>query len=133
MLYLGQAYQKRGLAEEAEKIFKKLVKLKDNNDDEINPLRENYFDPTTYAMFQMARIFITTNRMAEAEQMLKKLLQNQLTFGPAYRSLGTVYGAEGDTVLANKYADRANDLADYAANADKYIDDIALLSRSDEY
>ncbi|MEO7766227.1 MAG: tetratricopeptide repeat protein, partial [Ferruginibacter sp.] len=37
------------------------------------------------------------------------------------------------TLLSAKYADRANDLADYAPPASGLIDEIALISRSDEY
>lgn len=131
--YAGEAYQKLGSNEEAERMFTKIIKADEQTIDEKKSGRQFYFPIKTYAMFQLARIYISANETDSAEILLKAIIQDQVSFGPAYRSLGNVYSTKGDTTLAKKYAVRANDLSDYAAPADKLLDKIALISRSDQY
>jgi tetratricopeptide (TPR) repeat protein len=64
---------------------------------------------------------------------LLEIIDKQMTFGPAYRLLGNLYTMKGNLQLSNIYNIRANDLVDYAPPVDFMIDNIILISRSDQY
>jgi tetratricopeptide (TPR) repeat protein len=133
LFYAGETYQNLGLTENAENIFKKIASLSDSDFVNENTIREIYFPLQTYAMFRLARIYMNTNRLDSAEMTLRKIIENQMTFGPAYRLLGNVYNMKGNLPLSNKYNIRANDLAEYTPPVDNLADNIILMSRSDEY
>lgn len=133
LFYSAEAYQNLGLSVNAENIFKKLA-VSDNSDFiKIDTTRENDFPIQTYAMFRLARIYVNSSRPDSAETTLKEIIENQITFGPAYRLLGDVYTREGNLLLGNKYTIRANDLVEYTPPADMLTDKLALMSRSDTY
>ncbi|MEO7768944.1 MAG: tetratricopeptide repeat protein, partial [Ferruginibacter sp.] len=86
--YAGEACQKLGLTEDATKYFATTIGLKKLHPQEINPLRGNGFSLETYARFQLARIYLSTAQPDSAENMLTEILQQEISFGPAYRLLG---------------------------------------------
>ena len=131
LFYLADAYQSLGLTDNAESLFKKIAALNDRDIVKRDTIRENDFPLQTYALFRLSRIYMNSNRLDSAEITLKELIENQISFGPAYRLLGTVYTMEGNVLLANKYNVRANDLNEYTPPADVLIDQIAVMSRSD--
>lgn len=130
--YTGETFQNLGLSDNAENIFKKIASLSDCDFDKKNTIRDNYFPLQTYAMFRLARIYMNSNRLDSAEMTLRKIIEKQMTFGPAYRLLGNVYTLKGNLPLGNKYNILANDLAEYTPPVDMLVDNIVLMSRSDQ-
>lgn len=131
--YTAEAYQNLGLSDSAEIIFKKIASMNEKNIGKIDTIRQNDFPLQVYAMFHLVRIYMNSDRLDSAELTLKKIINNQITFGPAYRVLGDVYTREGYIQLGNHYTIRANDLDEYTPPADMLMDNIALIARSDEY
>lgn len=133
LFYAGEAYQNLGLTDNAENIFKKIVSLNDSDFVNENTIRENYFPLQTYAMYSLARIYMNTTRIDTAEMTLRKIIEDQMAFGPAYRLLGSIYSMKGNLPLSNRYIIRANDLAVYTPPVDILVDNIILMSRSGEF
>ncbi len=133
LFYTGETFQNLGLIRDAEKIFKKIASTNESDFDKTNTYRDNYFPLETYAMFRLARIYMNSDRLDSAEMTLLEIIDKQMTFGPAYRLLGNLNTIKGNLHLSNIYNIRANDLIDYAPPVDYLIDNIILLSRSDQY
>lgn len=133
LFYTAEAYQNLGLSVNAKNMFKKIAALDDRDFVEKDTIRDNDFPLQTYVLFRMARIYMNSNRLDSAEMTLKEIIENQMTFGPAYRLLGDVYTREGNLLLGNKYTIRANDLVEYTPPADMLVDKLAMMSRSDTY
>jgi len=95
--------------------------------------RTDYFPLSTYARFQLSRIYNETGRYDLAEKTLKDILKTSHSFGPAYRLLGNIYSAKGDSVFNKQYGNRANDLLPFSPPVDTLIDNLVLLSRSELY
>lgn len=133
LYYTAEAYQNLGSIANAEVLYKKIAIMYESKYINRDTTRDNEFLLQTYASFRLARIYINSNRLDSAEIALKKIIEKQITFGPAYRLLGDVYTRRGNITLGNKFTARANDLADYMPPPDVLIDEIALISRSDEY
>jgi tetratricopeptide (TPR) repeat protein len=131
--YTADANQNLGNSIEAERIFKIMAALNENDLVKRDTIRQNDYPLKTYAMFRLARIYLNSNRTDSAEAVLKEIIRNQITFGPAYRLLGNVYATGGNIILGNKYNIRANDLVEYTPPSDQLIDKITLMSRSDTY
>ncbi|MHA4845023.1 tetratricopeptide repeat protein [Flavitalea antarctica] len=130
--YMGEANQKTGGVREAMKMFSYIINAEDNHQN-LNPLRETNFPVKTYAQFQLARLFNQYNQPDSAVELLTQIISAHLNFGPAYRLLGSIYLNKDSISMATRLTVRANDLADYFPPGDKHLDDIALLSRSEEY
>ncbi len=130
--YLGKAYQNLGSGGMAEAAFNKIANLRFDNSNEKS-IRVNYSSFPISAKFELARIYLTTNRLDEAEKILKDVVQGNHTIGPVYRLLGNVYSAKGDSVLSKKYIVRAQDLAEVTTLNDTIIDRLSLISRSELY
>jgi tetratricopeptide (TPR) repeat protein len=81
----------------------------------------------------MAQIYMNTDRANQAEKILQEIVQDQRSFGPAYRLLGSVYKILGNTSLGEEYIIQAGDLLDYKPPVDTLIDRLSLISRSDTY
>lgn len=133
MFYLAEGYKNLGRDIDAENLFKKIAILSKVGISVRDTLRENDFPLETYALFRLAGIYVNSDQLDSAEIVLKKIINSQMTFGPAYRMLGNVYFRKGNTALGNKYTIRANDLVQYVSPSDLLIDNIALISRSDNY
>jgi tetratricopeptide (TPR) repeat protein len=132
--YTGEAYQNLGMVDVAEKYFNKISALKDQDSDVNNTIRINHFPLRTFAGFDLARIYLNTNRLDMAEKTLKEVIQDQLKFGPAYRLLGNVYSMKGEEALSNHFITRSKDLADFTPPlVDHLTDSLILISRSEQY
>lgn len=130
--YLGKAYLKSGSGEMAEAALKKIAFLPVNNST-INSDRKNYSSFPDAAKFELARMYLNSSRLDEAEKLLKDVIHENKTIGPVFRLLGNVYNAKGDSVLSEKYIVRAKDLAIGTTINDTLIDKITLISRSELY
>lgn len=130
--YLGEAYQNMGQSKEAEDAFNQIKDISGPNTKE-RAVRVNFSMFPVAAKFELSRIYLNTNRLDEAEKLLKGIVEINHTIGPVYRLLGNVYAAKGDTVLSKKYITRASDLAEVTTLNDTLIDKLALMSRSELY
>jgi tetratricopeptide (TPR) repeat protein len=133
LYYMGEAWQNLGSISNAENIFKRIAGLNSFDFDIKKTNREYDYPLHTYAMFQLGRIYLNSNRLDSAETVLKETIRRRWTFGPAYRLLGEVYKKMGSSDLSKKFIIRSNDLAEYSPPTDTLIDKIALLSRSEQY
>jgi len=131
--YIGEGYQSMGSNDKAETIYNKIISLGDDISSSVNSSRKDNFPLRTYAMFQMANIYLNTQRLNLAEKTLKEIIQDQRTFGQAYRLLGNVYSLNGDEILSKKYVTRAGDLRIYTPPVDTLADILARISLSDLY
>ncbi len=131
--YVGEGYRNLGANYKAEVAFQKVANLQEKSGSEKTTSRNDYFPLRAYAMFQLSRIYINSNRVELAEQTLKQILLFRRSFGPAYRFLASVYRLKGDSVLSKYNIVRANDLADFTPPVDTLIDKLALLSKSELY
>jgi len=131
--YTGEGYQNMGSNDKAEIAFKKIASIREKNTAVNGASRIDYFPLRTYARYQLARIYLGTGRVDLAEQTLQDILNDNITFGQAYRLLGNIYATRGDIVQSGKYILRANDLSDYSSPVDTLVDQLSLLSRSELY
>lgn len=130
--YLGKAYRNSGSGDKAEAAFNKIANITNENSGEKS-VRLSYSSLSTIARFELARTYLNTNRINEAEKLLKEVEKGNETVGPLYRLLGNIYAAKGDSVLSRKYITRAQDLAIGTTVNDTLIDRITLISRSELY
>jgi len=131
--YAGEELQNIGKNQLAERAFSGINNTQNKITEKRNETRYDYFPLKTYAAFQIARIYMNTKRIDEAERTLKEIIKDNHSFGPAYRLLGNVYQKKGDSILSNRYTIRANDMAVYSPPVDTLIDRLALMSRSELY
>jgi tetratricopeptide (TPR) repeat protein len=131
--YQGECYQKIGLSDSAELAFKHITGRMDKNAIVKSKVRYDYFPLVTFAMHNLARIYLNTARIDSAEKILLRIIDYQRAFGPAYRLLGNVYSLKGNESLSKRYLVRANDLTVSPDPVDTLIDRLSLLSRSDMY
>lgn len=131
--YEGECYQKIGISDSAELAFKRIISRMDKNAVVKSGARYDYFPLVTFAMHDLARIYINTGRVDLAEKTLLEIIDYQRAFGPAYRLLGNVYSIRGNESLSSRYLVRANDLTVNPSPVDTLIDRLSLLSRSDMY
>jgi tetratricopeptide (TPR) repeat protein len=130
--YLGKAYLGLTDAAQAESAFNKIAYLKENLSN-ARTIRVNYSSLPISARFELARMYLNSKRLDEAEKLLTEIVQRNHTIGPVYRLLGNVYSAKGDSVLSRKYLVRAQDLAEVTTLNDTLADRLTLLSRSEQY
>jgi tetratricopeptide (TPR) repeat protein len=131
--YEGECYQKIGISDSAELAFKHITSRMDKNAVVKSRVRYDYFPLVTFAMHNLAKIYINTARIDTAEKTLLKIIDYQRAFGPAYRLLGNVYSIRGNEPLSKRYLVRANDLTVSPDPVDTLIDRLSLMSRSDMY
>lgn len=130
--YLGKAYRNLGSGDKAEAAFEKIANIKNENSKEKS-IRLNYSSLSTSARFELARTYLNTNRINEAEKLLKEVIKGNETNGPLFRLLGNIYSAKGDSSLSRKFITRAQDLSIGTTVNDTLIDRITLISRSELY
>jgi tetratricopeptide (TPR) repeat protein len=131
--YIGEGYQAMGKNDKAEEVYKRIISADLHNRVTGTSSRKDYFPLKSYARFQLASIYINTQRVDLAETTLKELIEDQRTFGQAYRLLGTVYSIRGDQELSRNYITRAGDLMIYTPPVDTIVDMLARNSRSGLY
>jgi tetratricopeptide (TPR) repeat protein len=127
--YLGQAYQNVGSENEAKEAFEKIAHLPDNIT-RVKTQRVNYSSVQVLAKYELARIYLNSNKPDEAGKLLEGILKTNHSIGPVYRLLGNVYSAKGNSDMSQKYLTRAQDLAEVTSIADTLADRLALMSRS---
>jgi tetratricopeptide (TPR) repeat protein len=130
--YLGKAYRNTGSADLSEEAFLKIASLP-NDPSKSQSVRQSYSSLSTIARFELARTYLTTNRVNDAEKLLTEVVRGNESNGPLYRLLGNVYAAKGDLVRSKKFVTRAQDLAEATTVNDTLIDRITLISRSELY
>lgn len=131
--YLGQEYKNLRENEKAEESFGNILEIKTNRPSGESQSRYDYFPLSTYARFQLARLYTDSDRMELAEQTLREIILENRSFGPAYRLLGNIYSVQGDTLLSKRYGVRANDLVAFSPPVDTLLDQLVLMSRSELY
>lgn len=131
--YVGEGYRNLGENHKAEVAFEKIANLQEKRSLGKSTTRNDYFPLRAYALFQLSRIYMNSDRAELAEETLKQILQFHRSFGPAYRFLASVYRAKGDSVQSKYNIVRANDLLDFSSPVDTIIDKLALVSRSQLY
>ena len=131
--YLGEQYRNLTKNEQAEQSFLKITGILEHNSPGNRTSRYDYFPLGTYAMYQLARLYVDSDRLELAEQTLEKIIQNQRSFGPAYRLMSNVHRLGGDMDLSKTYGVRANDLVVFSPPVDTLVDRLVLLSRSELY
>lgn len=129
--YSGESCQRLNNNPEAEKYFTKVLAFDDQTINFGKPKSENNYPLKIYARFNLARIYLESNRLPEAEKILKEIINERINFGPAFRLLGNVYTKKGDLIAGQKFNTRAKDYQDYTPPADPMIDDLLLMSRSE--
>jgi len=130
--YLGKAYQNTGSEDKAKEAYNKIAYLPDN-ETAVRTLRINYMSVQSLAKFELARIYLSSNKTNEAEKLLLDIVKTNHSIGPVYRMLGNVYSSQGASELSQKYLTRAQDLSDVTSIADTLADKLALMSRSELY
>jgi len=131
--YLGEQYKNLRKNEQAEKSFGTIVNTENRGAAGRKISRYDYFPLSTYARFQLARIYFDSGRTELAERTLKEIIQNNRSFGPAYRLLGNLYRVKGDMPLSERYGVRANDLVAFSPPVDTLVDRLVEMSRSELY
>ncbi|MGW8316746.1 MAG: tetratricopeptide repeat protein, partial [Bacteroidales bacterium] len=131
--YMGQEYRNLRNYQLSEEAYQHISTPGTNTGPIQGSTREDHFPLHTYARFELARIYNETGRDELAERTLREILQGTRTFGPAYRLLGNIYYARGDSILGNRYGVRANDLMVFIPPVDTLVDQLVLLSRSELY
>jgi len=131
--YVGTEYKNLSKNELAEESFRKIISPKNKTFVSKETSRVDHFPISTYAMFELSRIYFETERFDLAEKTLKEILELNYTFGPAYRLLGNVYRVKGDEQLSKRFGVRANDLVAYSPPVDTLVDQLVLISRSELY
>jgi tetratricopeptide (TPR) repeat protein len=130
--YLGDAYQNLGKASLAENAFTQIKGYKTKYPPSATARSDN-FSLSSYALFQLSRIFSESGRNNEAEKALMEIIADDRSFGPAYRQMGYLYNQKGDAKKGKWFSDRAQDLIPFSPPVDSLIDRLALMSRSDRY
>lgn len=131
--YIGGQYKNLRKNELAEESYGKITASKNKIPAAKATTRQDHYPLSTYARFELSRIYFETGRIDLAEKTLKEILKVNRTFGPAYRLLGNIYSMKGDIALSNQYAVRASDLLVFSPPVDTLVDRLVLLSRSELY
>ncbi|MBK7710856.1 MAG: tetratricopeptide repeat protein [Bacteroidales bacterium] len=131
--YIGEGYQSLGQNDKAEEVFNSIIAEDPVTNSTGTTARKDNFALKSYARFQLASIYISTQRIDLAEATLKQLIEDQRTFGQAYRLLGNVYNMKGEQELSRNYISRAGDLMIYTPPVDTIVDMLARNSRSGLY
>jgi len=131
--YIGESYQNIGSNDKAEQAFNKISSLSDKVFPKYSNVRNDYFPLRIYAKYQLARVYINSEKPDLAEKAVQEILNENHKFGSSYRLLGNIYSTKGNKKLSDKYSVRANDLINSTTPIDTIIDKLSLLSKSDLY
>ena len=131
--YLGEEYKNLRNNDLAEKAFEKITTSPDKNSIPNTTTRKDHFPLSTYANFELSRLYFDSGKMGQAETKLNELIQSNSLFGPSYKLLGNIYNLKGDTTLGKQLTIRSNDLINFSPPVDTLIDKLVLISRSELY
>lgn len=127
--YLGEAFKNTGSEEKAKEAFEKVAFLPDNIT-AVKTQRINYSSVQTLAKFELARVYLNSNKSDDAAKLLEGIVRTNHSISSVYRLLGNVYSAKGLQDMSKKYLTRAQDLAEVTSVADTLADRLSLSSRS---
>ncbi len=127
--YVGEGYRNLGENYKAEVAYEKNANLQEKSNPEKATTRNDYFPMRAYAMFQLSRIYINSDRVDRAELTLKQILQFHRSIRTSYRFLASVYRLKGDSVQSKYNIVHADHLVDFTPPVDTIIDKLALLSK----
>ena len=130
--YIGESYMKLGINAKAEESFSK-IGTRALGTRYVKTSRVNYFPLSEDAKFQLARVYLNTNRIDNAIQVLTQITNDFHTYSPVYRLLGNAYLMKGDSLQGKKFIIRAKDQADFTPLLDTLVDKLAIISRSELY
>jgi tetratricopeptide (TPR) repeat protein len=130
--YLGEAYKNTGSEEKAKDAFETIAFLPDNVA-AVKTQRINYSSVQTLAKFELARVYLNSNKTDTAAELLEGIVRTNHSIGAVYRLLGNVYSAKGLQDMSKKYLTRAQDLAEVTSVADTLADRLSLISRSAQF
>lgn len=131
--YSGDAFQKIGDLRQAEIRFGEVTGANKINHVSKTASRNDYFPLDVYAKYQLARICLETEQTERAEALLNEIITGHKSFGPAYRLMGIAVSAGNDQSRGHPFTVRANDLAMYSPPVDTLVDQLSLMSRSQQY
>ena len=130
---LGDIYQQLDSVKLAEERLNKIIQLTDKDTYLNSNYRSTYFPLQLYAGLIRSKIYQATDRYDTAEKDLKDICNSYMTFGPAFRQLGSLYVQKGEMDLGKRYQERANDLRVFNFPVDTLMDKLSLMSRSEAY
>lgn len=133
LYYKAEALNLTGSTSKSEEIFKKISKLAENHFVLDNTKINSYFPLSVYASLELAKLYVSTDKVEMAESQLKLLISNEISFGPAYRQLSIIYADKGAKGLSKYYSDRSKDLEDYTSPVDTLLNKLHFYSRSETY
>lgn len=133
---IGNAYLKIDSCKEAENAFNRVLKLKEfypQNKNGIEFFNNGAFPLKAYASFNLARTLFVENKLENAKTLLEKLIEENPTFGSAYRLLGNIFEKMGDKNKSTDYEIRAADFESYVPPPDPMYDEMVLYSRNIDF
>lgn len=131
--YLGEAYQQLDSLNKAKVLLQQLVTLKPDNNVGLKSIRKTNFSIRDYAALQLSKLYFNNQEITKAKTQLTNLISKNISFGPAYRQLSTIYAQEGNEKLKKYYSNRANDLNIYASPVDTLVDKLSFYSKTETY
>ncbi len=131
--YLGQGLQDLSRYDEAEKAYRNIVSLKQKENLSTGIFRDDFFPLSVYVKYQLSQLYLSNDRLSQAEEMLNEILSTHNSFGSAYRVKGALERLRGDTIAAARNLLKANDLTVFTYPVDTLADRISLMSRSENF
>ncbi len=131
--YMGQSLQDLSRYDEAEKAYRIIVSLQKKENRVPGTFRDDFFPLSVYVKYQLSQLYISNDRLGQAEDMLNEILTTHNSFGSAYRVMGALERLKGDTIAAARNLLKANDMIVFTYPVDTITDRISLISRSENY
>ncbi len=132
--YAGEGFENLNFNDEAETVFNKIAfREMPLNEMEKSTTRVDFFPLNVYAKYQLARIYLNNDKLGGAERVLKEIIDEYKSFGPAYRLIGRMYSLKGDSAWSKYYIARANDLSVLSEPVDTLVDELVKMSRSEQF
>lgn len=129
---LGNAFFKQNELLQADSAFQKILIIKPfsiQSEYKTELSNRGAFPLETYALYMSARIEFRKKNYEKAKQYLNRVIKEQPAFGSAYRLLGQIYDAEGNSALGNELRMQAGDFENYIPPADPVFDELLFYSR----
>ncbi len=132
LYYMGEEYQNIGLNDEALSVYAEIAGRDPVTQYRSGKFRKDYYPLSIYAKYQTARIHFNLKDYDKAEEVLNDIL-GDYSYGPAYRLLGSLYSAKGDSAASEACMIRSNELLHITNPVDTLTDLLALRSRSESF
>lgn len=132
LYYIGEEYQNIGLYDEALSVYAEIPGTDPVTRYRSGNFRRDYYPLNIYAKYQTARIHLNLKQYDKAEETLLDILENY-SYGPAYRLLGSLYSAKGNSAASEACMTRSNELFNITNPVDTLTDLLALRSNSESF